>query len=221
MKKQSRKMWKKRPGSWDPLHAEQIFFSMNEWQIPDLLPQPPDLEIPENLKPYAFAQPIRTTRPLLIHFHTDDHRFQIVWNEPTRGLNSVCREQVWAACSPDFSLWLEYPLAMQIWNTYRNRWVARLWQQHGVIVIPTVNWSWGGSFNFCFLGVAQHQILTLRTTKRLTVKEKNNFLRGYRKMLDVLEPRHILWFGDIYDEISDSVPKTQFPVGYWDTKGEI
>ena len=78
--------WKKPPGSIDPLHASQTYQSSNEWGIPDLQPQPADLQIPANLYTCRYGQRAHTTRPILIHFHTDDYRFESAWNEPRRGI---------------------------------------------------------------------------------------------------------------------------------------
>lgn len=207
--------WKKRPGSFDPLHAEHLFHGVGRWEVPALLPQPPDLAVPADIRPYAYRQKIRTRRPVLLHFHTDDYRFEALWNEARRSLRSVARPAIWAACSPDFSLWGRYPLAMQIWNTYRNRWLGRYWQEAGVTVIPSVNWSSVLSYNFCFDGIPPGQIVTLRTFASATPGERQNFVLGYRTMVERLQPRLILWFGHVPEDVeSDGVEKIAFPVGH-------
>lgn len=207
------KTWKKLPGGFDPLHTETLYPSDNAFDIPDLSPQPENLWPTDDLFALRYRQPIRTQRPLLLHFHTYDYRFENVWNEPARGVRATNREQIWAACTPDFSLWLEYPLAMQIWNTYRNRWSGCHWQQRGVTVVPSVNWSHPDSYDFCFLGIPKHQIITLRTYKDLSPVERAFFEAGYAEMVKQLEPRCILWFGHIDTVITDTIPKFVFPVG--------
>jgi hypothetical protein len=214
MKSTSRN-WKKRPGSFDPLHADHIFSGANDWGIPDVLPQPSDLTVPEDVKAYGFRQKIRTTRPIVLHFFLEDYRFEIVWNEPIRGVNAVKRDCIWAACSPDFSLWSDQPLTLHLWNTYRSRWVARFWQQHGVIIIPSINWSTPDSYAFCFLGIPPQQIVTMYVAKRMQPFEREYFLAGYQAMLDYLQPRHIIWFGDVLSDITDTIPKTLIPAGFW------
>ena len=204
--------WKTLPGGWDALNTKKGVYESSDpaYHIPDLLPQPTSLELPDNIFPVRFAQKIRTQRPLLLHFHIDDYRFERVWNNPQDSLRSVNRDQIWAACSPDFSLWLDYPIALQIFNTYRNRWMARYWQAHGVTIIPTVNWSHEFSYEFCFNGIPKHQIVTLRTYNVTYDIEHEYFLKGYIAMRKALEPRAILWFGYISDEIDDDIPKIQF-----------
>ncbi|MBK5938304.1 hypothetical protein CCR96_03275 [Halochromatium roseum] len=54
-------------------------------------------------------------------------------------------------------------MAAQLWNTYRSRWLGRFWQEGGLRVIPTVNWSDQRSFTFCFDGIETSQILSIGT----------------------------------------------------------
>ena len=184
----------------------------NRWQLPDLLPQPEGLVIPTNLTAYAYRQNIPSHEQALLHFHIDDYRFQIVWNRPQTGLATIQRQHAWAICSPDFSLWAHTPQAEQIWNIYRARWCARYWQEAGLLIIPTVNWSTPDSWEFCFAGIPQGQIVTLRTPKRFTSQHWKYFFAGYEEMTSVLAPRLILWFSDRipYRCLIDSIPKIQF-----------
>jgi hypothetical protein len=106
-------------------------------------------------------------------------------------------------------------MSMQLWNTYRNRWLGRYWQEAGVTVIPSVNWSSVLSYDFCFAGIPQGQIVTLRTFASSTAGERQNFLLGYRAMVERLEPKLILWFGHVPAEVEDDgVEKMRFPVGH-------
>ena len=188
------------------------YTSANAWGFPDLHPQPANWAIPNNLAAYHYRQEISSKRPVLLHFHTDDYRFQVVWNSPARGLTAVQKASPWAVCSPDFSLWTNTPLAEQIWNIYRARWCARHWQENGLTIIPTVNWSTPNSWAFCFDGIPPGQIVTLRTPKRFSTEHWTNFYSGYQEMLHRLTPRLILWFTDrLPYRCFDNVPKLLFP----------
>lgn len=57
-----------------------------------------------------------------IHFYIHDRNFERVWNNPKQYLGIFKRFD--GVITPDFSLYRELPLAMQIWNTYRNRALA-------------------------------------------------------------------------------------------------
>ena len=54
-----------------------------------------------------------------VHFYQDDYRFERIWSQPERYVERLRKFQ--GVISPDFSIYRELPLAMQIWNTYRNR----------------------------------------------------------------------------------------------------
>lgn len=54
---------------------------------------------------------------------------------------------------PDFSLYREMPLAMQIWNTYWNRTIAYWLQSNGVDIVPNVRWGDERTYRLAFEGL--------------------------------------------------------------------
>lgn len=72
----------------------------------------------------------------VLSFFTDDARFEVTWNK----LGDIAKRffsQKWGGvCTPDFSTWWNWPLAHQIWNIYRQRYVGRYWQEAGIKIIP-------------------------------------------------------------------------------------
>ncbi len=134
----------------------------------------------------------------LCHFYLDDYRFEAVWNRPAPGARHVAG--YFATCSPDFSLYPDWPLAAQIWNTYRSRWLARYWQAGGLRVIPTLNWSDAASFAFCFDGIPSGQILTIAVADLRRPHVERRFRAGLEAMLARLRPRQLLVYGRLpYD----------------------
>lgn len=68
-------------------------------------------------------------------FYKDDYRFEDVWDDPWKVVETnpaVCVE-------PNFSITIESPRAVVLWNTFRKRWLARTWQQKGIRVLVDVN----------------------------------------------------------------------------------
>jgi hypothetical protein len=64
-------------------------------------------------------------------FYVDDYKFNRVWDDPSMVLASqckVCAEVNYSNCSQD-------PLALILWNTYKKRWLSRLWQSRGVRIL--------------------------------------------------------------------------------------
>ena len=143
--------WKSTPGSYTACGCQIEFPALNRWGIPEIPPTQP--EIPACLAP--FGQRIRTDQPLTdtaLHFFLDDYRFERVWTSPNRTLGHARR--FGAVLSPQWSLYIDHPRAVQIWNTYRNRWMGAFWASHGIAVIPSLAWSDKQSFDFAFCGVA-------------------------------------------------------------------
>ena len=109
----------------------------------------------------------------------------------------LCRKEFAGALSPDFSLYLDYPISLQIYNTYRNRYCGAYWQSLGVNVIPTIGWRDEKSFDFCFDGVEKGSVVAVGTVGIMNNKDaKELFLKGYNEMLKRIEPSKIIIYGN-------------------------
>ncbi|WP_100898068.1 DUF4417 domain-containing protein [Nostoc flagelliforme] len=86
-----------------------------------------------------------------LHFFMGDEMFQKAWFSPKITLSPV--ERVGLAITPDFSLYSDWTYSVQLWQTYRTRWLGAYWASEGVQVIPSVSWSDDRSFEFCFDGL--------------------------------------------------------------------
>jgi len=171
------------------------FQSSNDFGIPDIKKQ--DFEV-TNLIPYRVNQDRNGTA----HFYLDDYRFERCWNNPLQQLKSL--KEYDGVLTPDFSMYLDYPKALQVWQVYRNRWLGCFWQQEGLQVIPTIGWSNKSSFDFAFLGVEKYSTVSVGTVGIL--KDKNAvklFFVGFYEMLNRLEPSSILIYGNKISELED------------------
>ena len=185
--------WDSLPGNYDKLNTFALFESDNDFGIPIIKKE--DF-IPDWLVPYR--QKIRSKSDIghgAIHTFLDDYRFEQLWHRPVDTLSAI--EKVGAALSPDFSVYTDYPMALQIWNVYRSRWVGAYWQSKGIKVIPTIAWSDEKSFDFCFLGVEQRSYVAVSTVGIMRNKEAHMpFYKGYMKMLETINPSLVLCYGD-------------------------
>lgn len=86
---------------------------------------------------------------------------------------------------------------MQIWNTYRSRWLGRFWQDQGCPAIPTVNWSDEALFDFCVDGIPPTQILTISVADRRRPRIERRFRTGVEAMMGRLWLRMLI----IYDRM--------------------
>jgi len=184
--------WNSLPGNWDALHLGELFSSDNEWGIPTIAQC---LSLPAQLVQWGSRPALQAVKPesnTAVHFFVDDYRFESLWRHPERNLDTILH--VGCALSPDFSLFRDMPLVMQMWNVYRNRWLGCYWQAQGIEVIPTISWS--KPHDFCYAGVEQGSVVAVSFVGiEHDQKARYLFREGFEKMIAVLHPRKILCYG--------------------------
>lgn len=128
-----------------------------------------------------------------VHFFIYDYHFERVWNTPDKYLTYLSRYG--CVLSPDFSMFSDFPLAVNIFNHYRKHWLAKYWQDRGITVIPTIGWSDESSFEWCFDGEPKNSIVAVSDVGcRKTEKGRNGFRLGYNEMIKRLNPSKILLY---------------------------
>jgi hypothetical protein len=126
-----------------------------------------------------------------IYFYIHDKQFERVWHNPKQYLALFKRFA--GVIAPDFSLYREIPLAMQIWNTYRNRAVAYWLQSNGVDVIPNIRWGDERTYSFAFEGIEQGGTVAVSTNGCIRKKlDRYFFAKGLAEMVKSLKPNTII-----------------------------
>jgi len=129
-----------------------------------------------------------------IHFFIDDYQFERLWSNPYKYLDDL--EQYDCVLTPDFSLYTEMPLPMQIWNIYRSRFLGQLWQRDGMRVIPTLQWCRQDSFEIAFDGIEQGGTVAVSTIGVKRDKESRKlFDAGMDEAIKVIKPSCIINYG--------------------------
>ena len=133
-----------------------------------------------------------------IHFYVDDYQFERIWNQPHRYIDSL--RDFDCVLTPDFSLYMDMPLSMKIWNTFRSRLIGQIMQDAGLIVIPTVSWAEKQTFDFCFDGLPEKSVLSISTVG--VKNDKNAFAvwkAGTGELLKRKKPSALLVYGGAVD----------------------
>lgn len=139
--------------------------------------------IPKNLIGFNYALTTKS-KDVGVHFYLDDYQFERVWNKPLEYIDIL---QEFDCCfTPDFSLYLDMPISMKIWNTFRSRLIGQLMQDAGLIVIPTVSWAEEETFEFCFDGLPENSVLTIST---IGVKKDTEAFEIWKKGVEELIKR--------------------------------
>lgn len=141
-----------------------------------------------------------------VHFFVDDYRFENVYNNPDRTLGKYSQYRF--LLSPDFSMYAEMNSWRQIESVAKNRWCGAFWQEHGLIVIPTISWSDALSYDFCFDGVEQKSVVAIGMIGCKT--DKRAFMSGYNEMLNRIHPEAVICFGTPFQEMQGNL----IPVDY-------
>lgn len=140
-----------------------------------------------------------------IHMYVDDYQFERLWNKPEAYLDEL--RQFQCVFTPDFSLYLDMPMAMKIWNVYRSRMLGQYWQRNGIQVIPTISWAEEETFQFCFDGVEQGSIVSIST---IGVKRDEYAYQiwsaGVKAMKEHIQPSMILVYGGKLDFDYGDIP---------------
>lgn len=138
-----------------------------------------------------------------IHFFIDDYQFERLWNNPTQYLEILKRAQ--GVITTDFSMYADMPRAMQIYNCYRNRALAKYFQLNAIKIIPAVGWSDKQSFAWCFDGIPEGSAVAISTNGCLIDKNSYKaFLEGFNAMIDKINPCQIVIIGKIPEELKNN-----------------
>lgn len=135
-----------------------------------------------------------------IVFYEHDNGFERLWHNPKAYLSKLKKFK--GIISPDFSLYRNMPLAMQIWNTYRGRALAAWLQRNGVEIIPNVRFNDERTYEFCFDGIEKFKTVALGTHGCIKRRiDKDYFKDGLAEMVKRLSPRTIIVYGSAPDDI--------------------
>ena len=123
-----------------------------------------------------------------------------MWNNPKAYVKKLKKFR--GIISPDFSLYRNMPLCMQMWNTYRSRALAVWLQNNGVEVIPNVRFNDERTYDFCFDGIEKDRAVATGTHGCIKHRDdKEYFKAGLAELVNRLSPKTIIVYGAAPDDI--------------------
>lgn len=160
------------------------------WQMPIIKNQN---FIPNDIVGFNYAM-TNESKDCGIHCFVDDYQFERLWNCPDKYFEILSQYQCFF--SPDFSLYMDMPMSMKIWNIYRSRMIGAYYQSKGIKVIPTISWAEKETFEFCFLGIESKSVVAVST---IGVKTNDYSLKiwkdGMDEMIKRIKPSAIIVYG--------------------------
>lgn len=185
------------------------FECSNAYGFPDLFPVQHILDFDSSLwVDFETAKRQRDTSRC-IHFFIDDYKFQCLWNQPNRYIDFLARQK--CVIMPDFSTYLNSPLALQIFNKYRNHWLGLYYSINDVRIIPCVLCNESVNFPWIFLGLPQKSVIAISD---IGVGRGNNiklFHNTYDEMIRQLNPIQILYFTRSHNAPPDNCTVIRLP----------
>ena len=183
-------------------------------------------EKPENMIPYSQLMSLKDVSKTICHFYEFDYRFDGrdgVWNaliqgtDFRRGFNLDKFDNLLGVVSPDYSLYMDMPRCMQIWNVYRSRTVCYYLNQCGILCIPNIRWTDEESYTFAFDSIAEGcavSVGTLGCSK--DPYDKQLFINGFKEMVNRIYPSCVIIYGPLTKEMEEilaanSIPYYHFP----------
>ncbi|MBQ9010302.1 MAG: DUF4417 domain-containing protein [Clostridia bacterium] len=143
---------------------------------------------------FALSCPPERRRFTGVHFWVDDAQFKRVWTYPRRYRDLLL--QFGAVTSPEFSVFETFPVALRLYNQYRNAWLARFWAEAGINVVPSVVWTEGWDREALWETYPVGSILALSTVGCMRTDADRAWMeRGIAEMQRRLRPVQVLLHG--------------------------
>ncbi len=149
-------------------------------------------------------------------FYEDDVVFERIWNRPEKYLPTLSKFN--GIITPDFSLYRDMPLVMQLWNLYRGRAIGHWFQENGISVIPNVRWGDERTYKTTCLGIKKKSVISVGSHGCIRYsKEREFFERGLSYVISHLDPTVIVVYGTAPDDTFDKYRKAGIIIRQFDS----
>lgn len=204
-----------RSGCKDVFHAF-LLKSANyagEMEIPIIYPTS---AVPNKL--ITFSKILRTDDfDQWVCFYEDDGSFERIWRNPHKYLPILAKFN--GVITPDFSLYRDMPLIMQIWNIFRSRALGHWFQENGLNVVVNIRWGDRRTHFFTCLGAPKNSTIAVGSvgcTKLL--EDRKHFVEGLDYVVKKLKPRIIVVYGAAPDYIFEKYKKQGIKILQFDSE---
>ena len=185
---------KNRSGCKDVFHAFLVKDAVYEGPF-DIPVIEGTTEIPNRLVKFSKAMRTKDYNQW-VHFYEDDYQFERIWNRPRKYIRRLKKYN--GVILPDFSLYRDMPLAMQIWNIYRSRALGHWLEERGVKVI--VNYRVGDkrTFDIACSGMPERKIISIGSVGCMDNIEDTKIIGDSAVYaINMLNPSVIIFYGAV------------------------
>lgn len=125
-----------------------------------------------------------------VHCFVDDWRLEAIWRNKQKMLDRVCLSQF--AIAPDYTVDSNHPLLFAFYQVWRSRIIAKWWQDHGVYVVPVLQWSRPSINHFLYRGLLYCEVVAVRSPTKGT---EHHWRECAHQFLILNQPKLVLHFG--------------------------
>lgn len=131
-------------------------------------------QIPKKLIPFSKAISSADYHQW-VHFYEDDWLFERVWRNPQKYISILSKFE--GVILPDFSLYRDMPMAMQIWNIYRSRAIGNWLQENQINIIPNIRFGDNRTAYCACDGIPKESVIAIGSHGTIKKREDNTLLR--------------------------------------------
>lgn len=167
------------------------FKSMNRYSFPEIFPYEEKVKCDKWIN---FDNSIQDkTGAKGLHFYEHDYKFERVWNNPKKYLSVFERFEF--IIMTDFSLYYDFPVALQIYNKFRNHWLCAYFSTLGINMIPNIRLSNSDNYDWSFMGYPKNSVVAFSDTGAIRDKlSRVVMIETYDEMIKRLSPIQVLYF---------------------------
>ena len=183
-----------------------------------------DISKIDYLSLYSDLQDYQKTDNTCLCFYQYDHVFDgthglynsIIYQDEKRLENFKERfKNIKYIIGPDYSLFGDFPIALQIFNIYKSR-VCMAWLKDNTnaIIIPNIRWTFDFSYGFAFDGIMKGSNIAISILGQIRDKDNRKmFFDGFKEAINRIEPKTIVAYGFVNESNFDDI------FGYAKSKG--
>lgn len=179
-----------------------------------------DLELPYISK-YSGPAPTsllnyvqKTNKPekFFVHFYLYDYYFDnsnSIWHgiskDDSRKATFLDRLKKYnGVITPDYSIYKDMPLIMQLWNIYRTRAMYVWLVSNNLNVILNVRWGDYRTYKYAFSGIEKHSTLSVGSHGLIQDRDdRHDFMNGFKEMIRRLEPDCLVIYGPVTSDMKN------------------
>jgi len=113
---------------WKKDLPSTVFSSTNSFGIPDLKENRQIELLHFPVKIWGWGKDARSNFQGTYLFYTDDYRFEMLWDDPRKIINTGAAN----VAEINFSCVNQMPRVVVLWNIYKKRWISRYLQERGL-----------------------------------------------------------------------------------------